>query len=54
MEIKKQLEIIKRGTVEIISEKELISKLEKKRPLVVKAGFDPSAPDIQTFSGSRS
>ena len=46
MEIKKQLEIIKRGTVEIISEKELISKLEKKRPLVVKAGFDPSAPDI--------
>ena len=46
MDIKKQLEIIKRGTVEIISEKELIAKLEKKRPLVVKAGFDPSAPDI--------
>jgi len=46
MEIKKQLEIIKRGTVEIISEKELIIKLEKNRPLVVKAGFDPSAPDI--------
>lgn len=46
MDIKKQLEIIKRGTVETISEKELILKLEKKRPLVVKAGFDPSAPDI--------
>ncbi|MDP2923855.1 MAG: tyrosine--tRNA ligase [Candidatus Omnitrophota bacterium] len=46
MDIKKQLEIIKRGTVEIISEKELISKLEKKKPLIVKAGFDPSAPDI--------
>jgi len=46
MDIKKQLEIIKRGTVEIISEKELILKLEKKKPLVVKAGFDPSAPDI--------
>jgi tyrosyl-tRNA synthetase len=46
MEIKQQLDIIKRGTIEIISEKELISKLEKKRPLVVKAGFDPSAPDI--------
>src|SRR3989338_7058912 len=46
MDIKKQLEIIKRGAVEIISEKELIAKLEKKRPLVVKAGFDPSAPDI--------
>ena len=46
MDIKKQLEIIKRGAAEIISEKELVSKLEKKRPLVVKAGFDPSAPDI--------
>lgn len=46
MDIKKQLEIIKSGTVEIISEKELIAKLEKKKPLVVKAGFDPSAPDI--------
>src|SRR3989338_5007083 len=46
MDIKRQLDIIKRGTVEIISEKELISKLEKKRPLVIKAGFDPSAPDI--------
>ncbi|MDO8603709.1 MAG: tyrosine--tRNA ligase [Candidatus Omnitrophota bacterium] len=46
MDIKKQLEIIKRGTTEIISEKELISKLEKKMPLIVKAGFDPSAPDI--------
>ncbi len=46
MEIKHQLDIIKRGTVEIISEKELVLKLEKKKPLVVKAGFDPSAPDI--------
>ncbi len=46
MPIKKQLQIIKRGTVEVISEKELTAKLEKKRPLVIKAGFDPSAPDI--------
>ena len=46
MNIKHQLDIIRRGTVEIISEKELIAKLEKKRPLLVKAGFDPSAPDI--------
>ncbi|MDP2921244.1 MAG: tyrosine--tRNA ligase [Candidatus Omnitrophota bacterium] len=46
MDISKQLELIKRGTVEIISEKELIAKLEKKRPLIIKAGFDPSAPDI--------
>lgn len=46
----KQLEIIKRGVVEIISEKELRMKLEKsiraKRPLRIKAGFDPTAPDI--------
>jgi tyrosyl-tRNA synthetase len=46
----KQLEIIKRGAVEIISEKELLAKLERSvnenRPLQVKAGFDPTAPDI--------
>lgn len=46
----KQLEIIKRGTVEIIVENELLQKLEKsykeKSPLKVKAGFDPTAPDI--------
>lgn len=46
----KQFEIIKRGTVEIILEKELLQKLEKsfkeKRPLKIKAGFDPTAPDI--------
>ena len=38
--------MIKRGTTEIISEVELSKKLEKGKPLVVKAGFDPSAPDI--------
>ncbi|MBI5203326.1 MAG: tyrosine--tRNA ligase [Nitrospirae bacterium] len=46
----KQLEIIKRGAVEVISEKELLQKFEKsikeKRPLKIKAGFDPTAPDI--------
>jgi len=50
MEIKKQLEIIKRGAVEIISEEELARKLElskkEKRPLRIKAGFDPTAPDL--------
>ena len=50
MDIDKQLEIIKRGTVEIILEEELKLKLEQskkeKRPLKVKAGFDPTAPDI--------
>jgi tyrosyl-tRNA synthetase len=46
----KQLEIMKRGAVEIISEEELLAKLERSvnenRPLQVKAGFDPTAPDI--------
>jgi len=46
----KQLEIIKRGSVEVIIESELLKKLEKSyaedRPLKIKAGFDPTAPDI--------
>ncbi|MFH0738934.1 MAG: tyrosine--tRNA ligase [Candidatus Omnitrophota bacterium] len=50
MDIERQLEIIKRGAVEIISEKELKLKLEQsiknKKPLTIKAGFDPTAPDI--------
>ena len=49
-EPKEQLEIIKRGTEEIISEEELLSKLRKSKeqntPLKVKAGFDPTAPDL--------
>ncbi len=48
--VKEQLEIIKRGAIEVISEAELEKKLEKSyqsgTPLVIKAGFDPSAPDI--------
>ena len=40
------LKLIKRGTEEIISLKELKEKLSLKRPLIIKAGFDPSAPDI--------
>ena len=50
MDIDKQLEIIKRGAVEIISEDELRKKLTQsiktKRPLKIKAGFDPTAPDL--------
>src|SRR3989304_5490390 len=45
-----QMERLKRGAVEIISEEELLRKLEtaykEKRPLRVKTGFDPTAPDI--------
>lgn len=47
---KEQLDIIKRGAVEIIVEDDLQKKLEKsvakRQPLRVKAGFDPTAPDI--------
>lgn len=47
---KEQLDIIKRGAVEIIVEGDLLKKLEKSvsagRPLRIKAGFDPTAPDI--------
>ncbi|HYA88890.1 MAG TPA: tyrosine--tRNA ligase [Nitrospirota bacterium] len=47
---KGQLDIIKRGAVEIIVEDDLLKKLEKSvanaQPLRVKAGFDPTAPDI--------
>ncbi len=42
----KQIDIIKRGAVEIIKEDELLDKLRRRRPLRVKAGFDPTAPDI--------
>ena len=48
--IEEQLKIIKRGTAEIIPEDELIQKLETSqiegRPLRVKLGIDPTAPDI--------
>ena len=50
MEVSDQIEIIKRGAVEIITEEELAKKLleakKNKRPLRIKAGFDPTAPDI--------
>jgi tyrosyl-tRNA synthetase len=41
-----QLAEIKRGTSEILLEAELLTKLRKGRPLRVKAGFDPTAPDL--------
>lgn len=48
--VKEQLEIIKRGTVEIIPEEELIQKLKKsikeKKPLRIKLGVDPTRPDL--------
>jgi len=48
--VEEQLKVIKRGTEEIIVEEELIEKLkysyENNIPLKVKAGFDPTAPDL--------
>ncbi|AZN67743.1 MULTISPECIES: tyrosine--tRNA ligase [Acinetobacter] len=41
-----QLALIQRGTHEIISEEDLLKKLKENRPLRVKAGFDPTAPDL--------
>jgi tyrosyl-tRNA synthetase len=41
-----QLQTIKRGAAEVLPEGELIAKLKKNRPLRVKAGFDPTAPDL--------
>ena len=46
IDIDQSLELIKRGTEEIISLDDLISKLKEGRPLTVKAGFDPTAPDL--------
>ena len=43
---KDALELIKRGIDEFIGEEELVKKLSKKKTLVVKAGFDPTAPDL--------
>src|SRR6476469_551487 len=48
--VEEQLAYIKKGSAEIIRGSELSSKLEKSRasgtPLRVKAGFDPTAPDL--------
>ena len=50
MDIKKQLEIIKRGVIDLITEEELLEKLRHSvktgKPLRIKAGFDPTAPDL--------
>lgn len=40
------LPIIRRGASEILTEDELIAKLKKNKPLRIKAGFDPTAPDL--------
>ena len=44
--IKSDLEIIKRGCHELLVETELENKLISEKPLRIKAGFDPTAPDL--------
>ena len=44
--VDQQLALITRGADEIIQEEELREKLASGRPLRVKAGFDPTAPDL--------
>jgi tyrosyl-tRNA synthetase len=44
--VAQQLEIIRRGSEELLVESELRERLESGRPLRVKAGFDPTAPDL--------
>ena len=44
--MKENLNLIKRGIDELISEEELLAKLKSKKSLIVKAGFDPTAPDL--------
>jgi len=44
--VDESLALIKRGAEEILVEEELVKKLESGRPLKIKAGFDPTAPDL--------
>ncbi|HEX7227708.1 MAG TPA: tyrosine--tRNA ligase, partial [Candidatus Binatia bacterium] len=46
LDVQTQLEVIKRGAVEVLPEEELVKKLRAGRPLKIKAGFDPTAPDL--------
>lgn len=46
IEINQALAIIKRGADELLIEQELVEKLKAGKPLRIKAGFDPTAPDL--------
>ena len=45
-DISEQLRVIKRGADELLVEEELVAKLKLGRPLRVKLGMDPTAPDL--------
>ncbi len=44
--MQKALEMIGRGVDEILREEDLVQRLKENRPLKIKAGFDPTAPDL--------
>ncbi|MCB1826416.1 MAG: tyrosine--tRNA ligase, partial [Candidatus Competibacteraceae bacterium] len=44
--VEESLELIKRGAIDLLLEEELIERLRTGRPLRIKAGFDPTAPDL--------
>ena len=44
--VEEQLALIKRGAEEVLVESELVEKLKRGKPLRIKAGFDPTAPDL--------
>lgn len=44
--VEEQLALIKRGVDELLVESELVAKLKRGQPLRIKAGFDPTAPDL--------
>ena len=46
LSVEESLALIKRGSDELLLESELVEKLKSGRPLRVKAGFDPTAPDL--------
>ena len=56
MTIDEQLALLSRGTVDVISREELAEKLKSSRetgiPLKIKAGFDPTAPDLHLGQSS--
>ncbi|MCU7875397.1 MAG: tyrosine--tRNA ligase [Candidatus Thiodiazotropha sp. (ex Lucinoma borealis)] len=45
-DVTRSLDLIKRGTEEVLPEELLIKKLQRGKPLKIKAGFDPTAPDL--------
>ena len=44
--VDEQIKIIRRGIVDLVSEEDLRKKLARNKPLNIKVGFDPTAPDL--------